>query len=210
MFKIMIDPGHGGNEFGAISDIKEKDLNLDVAQILKSNLERLGFSVAMTRHQDIDVSLESRCETANLWKADIFVSIHHNAFDGNASGYEIYNYTGSEKGNKLANLVGKYFDEVQHKRYIGGGMWAGAKPDSNYYVLKHTNMPAILTEFCFIDNYKDFLKYNATKEATMICKGICDYFGVEYEEKKDIDIDILRKSVSKLQEEIDTIKSVIK
>ena len=183
--KIMLDPGHGGNETGAFSrGVKEKDLNYQVCHALKNKLESLGFEVAMTRYQDIDVSLESRVQQANLWQANIFISVHHNAFNGQASGYEIYHFTGSMQGSRLANAVGKQFDKTQRKRYIGGGMWAGSKKDE-YYVIKNTHMPAILTEYCFIDNPLDFAKYNPCRQAEDIARGICEYFGVTYKEKEE-------------------------
>ena len=181
MKKIMIDAGHGGASFGAISKgIKEKDLNLEVANIVKKYLESAGFDVAMTRYQDNDVSLDNRVKQANLWSADIFVSIHHNAYKGNSEGFEIYHHTNSKEGSKLANNISPYFAELNKKRYVGGGMWAGARPNENYYVLKYTICPAVLTEFCFIDNPTDFAKYNPYSEAEAIAKGICDYFGVEF------------------------------
>ena len=183
--KIMLDPGHGGNETGAFSKgIKEKELNYQVCLALKNKLESLGFEVAMTRYQDIDVSLESRVQQANLWQANIFISVHHNAFNGQANGYEIYHFTSSANGSRLANAIGKQFDRTQRKRYIGGGMWAGSKK-GEYFVIRHTKMPAVLTEYCFMDNPSDFAKFDAYRQAEDIARGVCEYFGVTYKEKEE-------------------------
>jgi len=212
MARVYVDNGHGGSEYGAYSTVKEKDINLEVSLLVQEQLHQLNFDVMLTRKTDTAVSLADRVDKANNWKADIFVSIHHNAHNGYAEGYEIYNYTNSQKGNRLGRLIGKYFDAHQVKRYIGGGMWAGAKPTSNYYVLKHTNMTAVLTEFCFIDNPKDFKKYDAEKEATCIVKGICDYFNIKYtlsNENENLLKDI-KKQIVKVDNELTKLKNLIK
>lgn len=177
MKRIMLDPGHGGSEPGAVhGEIFEKDLNLEVCEILKNKLEAQGFIVGMTRYQDTRVELKERCDISNLFKADLFVSVHHNA--GGGQGYEVYHFTNSLEGLKIANLVGKYFDKIQQKRYIGSGMMAGSR-QGDYYVLRNTNAVAILTEFCFIDNSKDFAKYDAEKQADAIFNAVCEYYDVE-------------------------------
>ncbi|MEO0131317.1 MAG: N-acetylmuramoyl-L-alanine amidase [candidate division WOR-3 bacterium] len=91
---IVLDPGHGGIDPGAISrsGIKEKDVNLAIAKMLKKQLERAGLKVFMTREQDEFVSLVQRTQFANSKKADIFISLHCNAAARNryASGFETY------------------------------------------------------------------------------------------------------------------------
>jgi len=80
--KIVIDPGHGGKDPGAIGyyGLKEKDITLRVARLLKKKLEtQLGCEVFLTRNQDKYVSLEKRAEFANKINADLFISIHCNA-----------------------------------------------------------------------------------------------------------------------------------
>ena len=88
---IVIDPGHGGKDSGAVSfeqKIKEKDLNLDLALKLGSALSRHGFNVLYTREDDSTVPLGSR---GGKFKADLFISIHHNASKNSAaSGAETY------------------------------------------------------------------------------------------------------------------------
>lgn len=82
---IVIDPGHGGSEVGAIgpSGLTEKDLVLDIAHRLSDLIvERLGLEVRLTRDGDIDKTLEDRTAFANNLKADVFVSIHANSYRG--------------------------------------------------------------------------------------------------------------------------------
>ncbi len=91
---ICIDPGHGGNDLGAVSKkgLKEKDLTLKIAKKLKNILiEKLGLRVIMTRTEDTEVSLNSRVSIANNQKAQIFVSIHINSsFKRAARGSETF------------------------------------------------------------------------------------------------------------------------
>lgn len=82
---VVIDPGHGGSEIGAVgpSGLTEKFLVLDIAQRLRSMLEeRLGIEVRLTRDNDIDKALEERTAFANNLKADAFISIHANSYRG--------------------------------------------------------------------------------------------------------------------------------
>lgn len=94
VFTIIIDPGHGGKDPGAIGrgGTKEKDVNLDVAKKIKEILDKQGYKVLLTRYTDRYVSLRDRANFANSKKGDIFVSIHCNAMPGNryAEGFETY------------------------------------------------------------------------------------------------------------------------
>lgn len=89
---IMIDPGHGGKDPGAVAfGLKEKDINLRMARILGKMLEEKGFRVLYTRTKDVFVPLEERTAMANAQKADLFLSIHANAHPNpNMKGFEIY------------------------------------------------------------------------------------------------------------------------
>ena len=91
--EIIIDPGHGGKDPGAISrgGVKEKDVVLDIAQRVKENLEQKGIKVTMTRQSDEFVSLEERTQIASRSKADFYVSIHANSSrNKKVQGMEIY------------------------------------------------------------------------------------------------------------------------
>ena len=93
---VLLDPGHGGKESGAVgSKYKEKDLNLALALKIRSELERRGFEVKMTREDDRQLSLDERGKMAAAVGADVFVSVHHNAVGGKsrATGVETYAVT---------------------------------------------------------------------------------------------------------------------
>lgn len=103
-FVVVIDPGHGGSQPGAIgpSGLKEKDVVLDIGLKVTKMLQNEGFTVYMTREKDIDVPLESRPLVALQKKADVFVSIHINS--------------ALQKGSPTARGVESY---VLNSRYIG-------------------------------------------------------------------------------------------
>ena len=105
---IVLDPGHGGAETGAIGSqgTTEKDLNLLIARSLKRTLERrLPVSVVLTRDSDVELPLESRPAIANQNKADLFISLHFNAsFGKRAHGAETY-FLSREASDQLAALA---------------------------------------------------------------------------------------------------------
>jgi N-acetylmuramoyl-L-alanine amidase len=92
--KIVLDPGHGGHDYGtqSRSGFKEKDLTLDLALRLKNLInQELGIEVVLTRESDVFVPLEERTRIANQHKADMFVSIHANfSSQAKTSGVETY------------------------------------------------------------------------------------------------------------------------
>ncbi len=105
--RIVIDPGHGGRDPGAIgpSGLMEKDVALKIAKRLKKKLERRGYEVFLTRERDIYLPLEERTAIANTKKADLFVSIHANASrKRGARGIETYilNFASDEETMELA------------------------------------------------------------------------------------------------------------
>ncbi len=92
--RIVIDPGHGGIDRGAMgpSGLKEKDVTLELAKMLVDKLKEAGeFDIKLTREEDIFLSLKTRTAIANHFKADLFISIHVNAVKiANARGSETY------------------------------------------------------------------------------------------------------------------------
>jgi N-acetylmuramoyl-L-alanine amidase len=91
---IVIDPGHGGKDYGkvGVTGVLEKDVNLLIAKKVRETLERnLGLKVILTREGDELLSLTQRTEIANQMKGDLFISIHCNSwFSGETGGFEAY------------------------------------------------------------------------------------------------------------------------
>ena len=186
---IVIDPGHGGNDSGAIgpTGVMEKTVTLNIALRLQKLLEAEGATVYMTRSTDTEVSpkganasdieeLQARCDVANNHNADIFISIHNDSFtNGAAKGTTGYYYSrGSAKSRDLADKVRSgVIDQI--------GTQSRGTQSCNFYVVKHTDMPATLVEVAFISNPEEEKLLNsddgAQKAAQGIADGIADYFG---------------------------------
>lgn len=180
--KIFINPGHGGSDPGAFAhNTKEKDINLIVALKLKDLLLLNGFEVLMSRETDNGMELSDIASMANAWGADLFVSVHHNA--GGGDGFEVIHSFYMGIGKKLADLIGAEFRLLgQNYRNI----YARKGTYGDYYaVIRETNMPAIITEYAFMDTV-DFEAIDTTvelyNEAAAIAKAVCKYAGISYTE----------------------------
>ncbi len=147
---IVLDPGHGGRDPGAIgpSGLREADVNLRLASILKRRLER-AYRVYMTRNGPaIGVSLSARCALANTEQADVFIALHCNsATNRDACGAETYHHPASAQGRALAERI--------QRGLVALGLKDRGVRTAEFYVLRHTNMPAVLVELGFISNPGD-------------------------------------------------------
>ncbi|MFY9402486.1 MAG: N-acetylmuramoyl-L-alanine amidase [Candidatus Omnitrophota bacterium] len=111
--KVVIDPGHGGHDPGAVSrgGLKEKDVNLDIAKNLAESFRREGIEVVMTRNSDVFIPLGKRVEIANNSKADLFISIHANANKSRSlHGFEVYYVSSTVSDSDRAAYAAKHFN----------------------------------------------------------------------------------------------------
>ena len=171
--KIVIDPGHGGDDNGAAwGHAEEDDINLSVSYLLRCELEKRRYDVILTRENDRFVHLGARTYLANEIKADLFVSIHCDAFHNiTASGMSVHVHpersdtTVGIAGNIIANMAERFSDHRTR----------GVK-ESNFYVLRETKMPAVLVECEFLSNpeTRKFLREpeNQLGLARAIAKGV--------------------------------------
>lgn len=179
MLKICLDPGHGGKETGAVNgNYLEKNINLGVANRVKDLLLQYGFSVIMTRYSDIDVSLSDRCNLSNNSQSDIFVSIHHNA--GGGHGFEIYSSVNGGVGKVLSNSIGKEYLACSQMPSRQNGLLtreSETTPGQDYYyVIRYTKAPAIISEFCYMDERDFYWNDNREKtEAQAIFQGLYNF-----------------------------------
>ncbi|MBA2132838.1 N-acetylmuramoyl-L-alanine amidase family protein [Capillibacterium thermochitinicola] len=177
--KVVVDAGHGGWDPGAVgvNGLTEKQVNLQVAKALRNCLiEYGGADVIMTRTDDSYVSLAARVQKANASWADRFISIHHNGSVNPAhNGTSVYSAkTGSAASHDLRNKVQKRLLQMTGLRDLGANT-------ANFYVLRNTRMPAILTEASFITNPKEEEKLRDPgylwREAYYIYQGLVDHMG---------------------------------
>ena len=180
---IVIDAGHGGFDPGMVSGkIEEKDINLSIAKKLQTYLEQGGATVIITRIDDSDLGqgkssdMNARRLIANSSHADIFVSIHQNAFARTSvKGAQVFFFNESDNSQKLATFI-----QERLIQFVDSNNKFRAKANSNYYVLKQTQMPAVLVECGFLTNSNERGKLTnedyQEKIAWGIYLGIVDYF----------------------------------
>ncbi len=171
--KVVLDAGHGGSDYGAIREgINEKDITLDVTQRVESILRSKGYKVALTRKNDVYVSLEDRVEFSEGEEPEIFVSIHVNsAVSTDPSGIETHYY--HEYSKELAEVVHKHLvKEIPNTK--NRGLFK-----SKFYVINHTTVPAILVEMGFLSNVDErnelITDSRKQKTAKAIAEGIIEY-----------------------------------
>lgn len=147
--KIVLDPGHGGREPGAVAGgVREAEINLSVALAAAAALRgKHGAEVLLTREKDEYLSLQERARRANAWGADLYLSVHANA--GGGAGFESYRCPGApERTRELHAAVHRelacFF--ARHGRPDRG------MKERRFYVLRATRMPAVLLECLFVDN----------------------------------------------------------
>ena len=180
MPRIMVDPGHGGKDSGAVNTKKrlnEKDINLDVGLYLGKYLrDKLGQVSTLTRAFDEFVPLRTRCTLANEWNADYFISLHTNARPRKGKygiEFETYYCAGSEKGEELADAIQKKLlllvepSIVVHDRGIKKG---------RYYVLRHTKMPAVLVEMGFLSDNEEAEWLRQVTSQKLLAEAIAEGF----------------------------------
>jgi len=144
---IVIDPGHGGYDAGAVADsgLEEKEVALAISEYMSEMLQEAGYDVVMTRRGDQFVSLSDRVEIANNTNARLFVSVHSNAAHRNSvGGMETYIAPGRE-GDSY-QLASELQDEMVAELPLKD---RGVKSD-NFTVIRDTEMPSALLEIGFL------------------------------------------------------------
>ena len=170
--KIVLDPGHGGSDYGAIREgINEKDITLDITQRVASLLKSKGYKVALTRTDDTYVSLQERVDFSENETPEIFVSIHVNsAVATEPKGIETHYYHDFSKD--LANTIHRHLMKEIDTKDRG-------LVKSKFYVINHTTVPAILVETGFISNDEERAELvtdsRKKKTAKAIAEGIIEY-----------------------------------
>lgn len=178
MTKVFVNSGHDELELkgtpdydpGAVNEyleLYENEIAFSVGKLVEKYLVAAGCEVEFLQSE----SLSGICRAANSWGADLFVSIHCNAFNEVAHGVETLVYPDDEEGHDLAeciqNQILDTFDLTDR----------GVKDRDNLAVLNGTDMPAVLVEMAFIDNTSDALLLRDRQDdfARAIARGVTDY-----------------------------------
>ncbi len=174
--RIVVDSGHGGKDKGAMRRLDgkwvlEKDLNLNMAHKVKKALEARGAKVIMTRSTDQFLPLSTITAITNRHKPDVFVSVHHNASTNpGLAGIETYYYTWKSKA--LADKIHK-----QLTSHVNANNRNVRR--AKFYVIHHTNVPAVLCEVGYISNSTELRALTTTKRqdaaANAIADGVAQY-----------------------------------
>ncbi|MCS7244185.1 MAG: N-acetylmuramoyl-L-alanine amidase [Candidatus Calescibacterium sp.] len=179
---VVIDPGHGGKDPGAVNrslGIQEKDITLKISMLIQEKLEKAGYKVILTRKGDYELTnspvdseeLQARVNVGKNNKASLFVSVHINA-----STYSFANGVMTFYTKDIDYALAQYIHSELVKTNIFDDK--GIR-QANFYVLKYNPLPAVLLELGFITNYNDAVKLmsyeNLQKLANAIAKGINNY-----------------------------------
>lgn len=152
--RVIIDPGHGGQDSGSTYDgVEEKVLNLNIAKYLAQELESRGISYVLTREDDSFVALDARARIANQYEGEIFVSIHHNAIKNatSANGTETLYYPSQGENSALS---GEELARIIQTKLVSqlGTRDRGVISRTNLAVIRKTNMPACIAEIGYLSN----------------------------------------------------------
>jgi len=182
--KIGIDPGHGGEDPGAVGKggTLEKDINLAIAQRVQFLLSRMGIETVMTRSDDSPKSLMSRTNLLNGARVDYAISIHCNSSADPGPNY-ISTFI-QARGGEAELLATK----VQARLAQSTGWPDGGVRVQNLHMTRETKMPAILCECGFISNpAQELLLKNSevqTRIARAIVEGVSEFLQIEVEQPK--------------------------
>jgi N-acetylmuramoyl-L-alanine amidase len=186
---IVIDAGHGGRDPGKVgaSGAYEKDLNLKIAAKLQAYLEQSGSYVLMTRiddeglYQESDpnkkrADLKHRKEIINMGQADIMISIHQNSFvESKYKGAQVFYHNSSTEGMKMAQYI-----QSEIKTFVDPSNNRQSKANTDYYILKTTDIPAVIVECGFLSNEQEEANLSTEqyqeKIAWAIYMGLVKYF----------------------------------
>lgn len=175
---VVIDPGHGGSDTGALSnteEIEEKTITLSTAKKVKEELEAAGATVYLTRTSDTYVQLGDICTYSEAKKADIFISLHADSteYANEATGITTYYYY--QENEKLAQTVSDSFDDLP---LASRGVLTG-----NYQVLRENLQPALLVEMGYMNNDADLAEmtnsFYQQQLAESLTEALRDYFELQ-------------------------------
>ncbi len=192
---VVIDPGHGGIDGGVSrGELREKDVTLEIAKLLKKALEKEGCRVKMTRETDTDVShlipggpetrhhrdVHSRTKFVNESDGNLYVSIHIDACeDPSIRGAIVFHSKNNAESLELATVIQNYLNKVTEANPRAGEYFHKEVKEGDFHILNNAIIPGVLAEVGFITNSNDrallATQGYRKKLAEAICKGIVDF-----------------------------------
>jgi N-acetylmuramoyl-L-alanine amidase len=188
---ILIDPGHGGVDGGAVSrsGVIEKYINLSIGIMLRDELKKNGYQIIMTREDDRGLytengdammmkkqDLNNRCKLKRESNCDLYISIHQNYFaDSKCRGAQVW-FSRNEESKSFAHIL-----QENLKKDLGSNHRVEKEAKDAYKILRcYTNIPSVIVECGFLSNYDEEKKLTATeyqkKVTSTIVKSIQEYY----------------------------------
>lgn len=178
--EVILDPGHGENDPGkvGVNGALEKDLNLQIALQVKELLEEQNITVQMTRESDQNLApedaqnqktadMQERVKLINTQKPAVTVSIHQNSYpDESVKGAQVFYFTHSKEGKEMAEIL------QQSLKTISSENNRQAKANDTYYLLRRTEVPAVIVECGFLSNWEEAEKLTDPQWQQQIAQAI--------------------------------------
>ena len=182
---IVLDPGHGGFDPGKVgtAGTLEKDINLAISLKLKEILVKSGYTVTMTRQKDEALceqnasrkkvsDLNARLDLIQKEEPELTVSIHQNSYSAGTKGAQVFYYSQSEDGHRLARVL-----QETLKEEIGDGNHRVEKANDSYYMLKKAKGPFVIVECGFLSNPEEEKLLNSEDYQKKMAKALAE--GIE-------------------------------
>lgn len=171
---IMLDPGHGGSDTGAIGPLgakyAEKSINLNAGLKLQKELETLGAAVLMTRNTDKALSLDARLSSSRAARPDLFISLHANSAADNSDLSKIYGFSVYYRDKQAIPI-----SDVMQKHVIDTlGRVNRNVRTNNFYVIRSTWTPSILLETGFVPNPTEFEWLSDDNQQGLLAKSLAE------------------------------------
>lgn len=213
-FHVVIDPGHGGADLGAVRDsFVESQIALEIAKKVKATLEKHNIQASLTRHADVGMSLKSRVQLAQELKADLFLSLHANtSVSSSMQGMEFYfNSADSYKFAELTDeskpkiknpdthqVIDKikndflFYDKTEKSLLLTRSIKNKHSETEQksiikrapFYVVDRTSMPSALIELGFLSNRREAKKLTSEEYQNEVADLLTNAI-LEYKEKSD-------------------------
>lgn len=168
---VVIDAGHGGEDFGVIQDeVTEKHIVEQIITKIEGFNKNKNIVIHFTRSTDKFIPLQDRTDFINTIKPDLVLSLHVNASsNSNKSGMEFY-VSKESKSYEKSNLIAENF----HTKFLNSNYKVAEIKNANFYILKNSKVPAVIMELGYLTNEDDKKNLANNSEQNQIAKKIIE------------------------------------